>query len=326
MGRNYRTYRDGCTHHVYCKAVDGNIIFYSSRDCIYYITLYYHLARRYGIVTRAFGIMPNHVHSNEEAPTEESFFSFQRDLTRVFTKEYNSEHKRTGRLFIKPFGFAPKIVGKRVRDNIAYIVNNPVVGKLSKTIDSYRWNLMAYRNTDHPFSNKILLNKASYRLRRSLGRLQYYFDNGIPLNYACQRMLFDGLTSKEVAQLTDRIIYMHNFLDYGAMADYYQGSIENAVTAISANSGSEHDIPEDFDDYSVYKKMSQLAMKNGVDLKECNFETWTVDELAQLADKFSWAGFSSKQIRIFLHLKQERFSVRGAQLIDNQRKESFNGS
>lgn len=249
--------------------------------------------------------MPNHVHSNEEAPSEEAFFNFQMDLNRVYTKQYNSEHKRSGRLFLKPFGFAPKTVGKRVRDNIAYIVNNPVVGKLSKTIDSYRWNLMAYRSTDHPFSEKILLNKATYRLRRSLGLLQYYYDNMIPLNYACQRMLFEGLSSKEAAQLTDRIIFMHNFLDYGAMADYYQGDIEKAVMTISANSGSEHDIPEDFEDYSVYKTMSQLAMKAGADLKQCNFEIWPVDELAQLADRISWAGFSSKQIRKFLHLKQE---------------------
>lgn len=305
MGRNYRIYRDGCTHHVYSKAVGGNIIFYSSRDCIYYITLYYHLARRYGIVTRAFGIMPNHVHSNEEAPSEDAFFNFQRDLTRVYTKGYNSEHKRTGRLFLKPFGFAPKTVGKRVRDNLAYIVNNPVVGKLSKNIDSYRWNLMAYRNTDHPFSEKIILSKASYKFRRSLARLQYYYDNGIPLNYACQRQLFDGLSSKEAAQLTDRIIFIHNFLDYKAMAEFYQGSFENVVTAITANSGSEHDIQEDFEDYSVYKTMSQFAMKYGVDLKECNFETWTEDELAELTDRFRRAGFTPKQIRKFLHLKQD---------------------
>lgn len=306
MGRNYRKYRDGCTHHVYCKAVDGNIIFYSPRDCIYYITLYHHLARRYGIVTRAFSIMPNHVHSNEEAPSEEAFFNFHRDLARVYTVEYNSYHKRKGRLFLKPFGFAPKTVGKRVRENIAYIVNNPVVGKMSRNIDSYRWNLMAYRNTDHPFSEKIILNKASYRLRRSLCLLQYYYDHGIPLDYACQRMLFDGLSSKEVAQLTDRILYMHNFMDYGAMADYYQGDMEMVIMAISANSGSEYDIPEDFEDYSVYKKMSKLSINYGVDLKECNFESSPVSELSHLACQFSRAGFSPKQIRKFLHLKQER--------------------
>ena len=303
MGRDYRKYRDGSSHHVYIRAVDGNIIFYSSRDCIFYLSLYYHLAKRHGIVTRAFSIMPNHVHSNEQAPSEESFFSFHRDMARVFSKEYNAEHGRTGRVFEKPFGFAPKTVGKRVRDNIAYIVNNPVVGKLCKGVESYRWSLMAYRDSDHPFSEKIVLNKASYRLRRSLRRLQYYHDNGIPLDYACQRLLFDGLNSKETAQLTDRIISMHNCLDYNEISRFYNDSIENAILAISANSGSEHDIPEDFEDYSAYKEMISLASQNGIDRQKCNFEILPPKEVSRLAELFSRLGFPFRQIRKFLHLK-----------------------
>ncbi len=305
MSKDYRKYLPGQAHHVYCKAVNGYIIFYSSRDCIYFLTLYYHLARRYGIITRAVSIMPNHVHSNQQAPSEESFLNFNRDLTRDFAREYNKEHKRNGRLFLKPFGFAPKTVGKKIRDNISYIVNNPVAGKLSGTIDGYRWNLMAYRNSDHPFSEKIVLRKASMGLRRSLALLQYFFDNGLPLDYARLRFLFKGLGPKETAQLTDRIISMHNFLDYDAVAEYYQGDIENAVVSISLNSGSEHDIPEDYEDYSKYKMMLQTTKASGIDLKQCNFETMPADHLVRLADIFSTAGIPIKQIRKFLHLKME---------------------
>ena len=306
MGRSYRKYQDGNICHVYCKAVNGNIIFYSSRDIIFYLTLYYHLARRYGIVTRAIAIMPNHVHSNEQARTTESFISFHRDLNRIFTKEYNQEHKRSGRVFIKPFGYAPKYKGKTIRQNITYIVNNPVVGGLCKDIDSYRWTLMAYRNSDHPFSEKIVLNKASFRLRRSLTRLQYYYDNGIPLNYACQRVLFQGLNPKETAQLTDRIISMHNCLDYNRIAKYYNNSIENAVLAISANSGTEYDIKEDSEDYSLYRTMTKIALKEGVDLKQCNFETMDAEQLTNLADKFLCAGVPPKLVCKFLHMERTK--------------------
>lgn len=214
MSQDYRTYHEGSTHHVFCKAIGGNIIFYSVQDCIFYITLYYHLAWKYGIITRAFSIMPNHIHSNEQAPSRKAFVDFHRDLNREFTMTYNAEHKRSGTLFMKPFGFAPKTVGKKIRENIAYIVNNAVAGNLADDLDEYRWNLMAYRNTSYPFSSKIALNKASNRLRRSVKMLKYYYSCGLPLTYDRQRELFKNLSSEEAGQLTDLIISIHNCLIY----------------------------------------------------------------------------------------------------------------
>ena len=305
MSKDYRKYRERSAHHVYSKAVDGNIIFYSVHDCIYYLTLYYHLAKRYGIRTLAFSIMPNHIHSCEQATLQDNFVLFHCRLASEFSQKYNAQHHRKGPLFMKLFGFAPKTVGKKVRDNIAYIVNNPVVGKLCKNIEEYRWNLMAYRNSDHPYSEKICLSKASYRLRKSISMLKYYFENGIPLDYTCQEILYKGLSKKESAQLTDRIISMHNCLDFKELARYYQGDIENAMIAISANSGSEHDIPEDYEDYSLYKEMMRLALDLGIDLTTCNFECLPEEELAKIIWQFNRAGFPPKQIRKFLHLPRK---------------------
>lgn len=302
MSKDYRKYRECQAHHVYSKAVGGNIIFYSVHDCIFYLTLYYHLAKRYRIKTMAFSIMPNHIHSNETAPSREEFVLFHCRQASEFSQKYNVQHNRKGSLFMKSFGFAPKTVGKKVRDNIAYIVNNPVVGGLCNNIEENRWNLIAYRNTDHPFSEKIKQNRASYRLRRSLAMLQYYFDNGIPLDYTCQRILYKGLSKKESAQLTDRIVSMHNCLDYKAIARYYQGDIEKAVITISANSGSEHDIQEDYEDYRAYNDMIRLARDCGVDMATCNFEVWSKEDLDKIIWRFNRAGFQPKQIRKFLHL------------------------
>ena len=249
--------------------------------------------------------MPNHIHSNEVSPSRENFILFHCRLASEFSHVYNKQHNRSGGLFAKSFGFAPKSVAKRVRDNIAYIVNNPVVGNLSKKLEDYRWNLMAYRNTDHPFSEKIIMSKASIRLRRSLSLLNYYHEKGIPLDYTCQNVLFKGLSVKESAQLRDRIIYMHNCLDYYAASQFYQGDIEKAVMTISANSGSEYDIPEDYEDYSVYKSMIKVAQEAGIDMDTCNFENCTPGKLNLLIEKFTLLGFSAKQIRKFLHLSPE---------------------
>jgi len=112
--------------------------------------------------------------------------------------------------------------------------------------------------------------------------------------------------------MTDKIISMHNFIDYNAVGQLYKGGIETAVKVISANSGSEHDIPEDYEDYKAYPKMMKLAVELGINLRSCNFETLQPEDKAILAERFSYAGFPAKQIRKFLHM------ARGTQLTENQ--------
>lgn len=61
-GRNNRLYRDGCAHHVFLKALEGNVLFYRTEDYVFFLTLLYYTARRYGIGIEAVCIMFNHVH------------------------------------------------------------------------------------------------------------------------------------------------------------------------------------------------------------------------------------------------------------------------
>ena len=309
MGSNYRRYIDGSSHHVYNKGIEGNIIFYSHWDCILYLTLYYLLGKQYGITTWAFCIMPNHVHSNVSAHSYEHFESFHRDLFSKFTLEYNNGHSREGGIFKRPYGYAPKTYAKRIRENISYICNNPVVGNISTDIDGYKWNLMALRATNNPFSEKIILRKASNPLRRSIVLLRYYHETGMPLTYVRQRRLFTGLDPNEIKQLTDRIISFYNCLDYTAIANIYGGDINNAIIAINANTGNEYDIPEDKEDYSAYYEMLKITSKSGIDLKTCNFEKWPQEKLTKMAHMFSKAGFHKAQIGKFLHLKREWWKV-----------------
>lgn len=246
--------------------------------------------------------MPNHIHSNEQAHSQEDFFSFHRDLNKQFTRTYNEEHNRTGPLFVKPFGFAPKSVAKKIRENIVYILNNPIVGRLSNSVDQYKWNLMAYRHTSYPFSEKIVLNKASRRLRRSVKMLKYYFNNSLPLTYNRQRVLFRTLDTEETLQLTDLILSLHNCLDYDAIGEFYDGDVENALKSARSYSGTDHDIPEDYEDYRAYKKMMKLSQASGIDLKTCNFEIMTEKELKSLSKRFRINGIDISQIQKFLHL------------------------
>ena len=132
--KRYRFFKAGVPHHVYVKAENSFILFYTQEDVILYFTLYSSLARKYGIRALSFCIMPNHIHSVEIAPDKKSFLKFHAQLGSILTKEYNLRHNRKGKLLASPFGYAPKTVTKRIRDAVCYVANNPVAGGLSDSI------------------------------------------------------------------------------------------------------------------------------------------------------------------------------------------------
>ena len=135
------------------------------------------------------------------------------------------------------------------------------------------------------------------------------------------KALFKSLTQEESAQLTDHILSLHNCLDYDAISVLYGGNVENAVAAAKINTGSEHDIPEDYEDYRVYSKMMIIARDFGVNLQSCNFEVMPEKEIRRLANKLSRAGFPIKQIRKFLHISDRIVQNNcGTQSPDNKRK------
>ena len=303
MGKGYRVYREGYPHHTFTRGIDGNVIFYSTADCLYFTTLYCCLARRYGISPMAFSIMPNHVHSNERAPGKRQFLLFHSRLNSEFSHGYNEAHGRAGALLDPEFGYAAKTVGKRIRDNLCYIANNATVGKLCDDILKYRWNLLAYRESDHPFSEKIVLRRSSRALQRAVRLVRYFRDGDVPMTYVRQEVVMKGLNAGERQQLTDFIIVQYNCLDYRAMESFYQGSFTQACLSFRANSGSEYDIPEDYEDYSIYREMNRLARNRGVDLEHGAFETMHPDVIASLVRLYQMKGFPVRQIRRFLHLK-----------------------
>ncbi len=309
--REYRSFQDGQAHHVYIRGKKGAVIFYSIEDCILFFTMYMTMARRYGIRTCAFCIMPNHVHSVEVAKNNEEFSNFHRHFESMFATEYNTGHGRRGQLFDRDFGYAPKIVGKKVRDTLAYVANNPVVGRLSKDVLGYRWNMLAYCQDNYPFSSPVRLASASRALRRAVKRVDFLFRNGQYLDYGIQRSLFMKLSRTEKNQMVDYILCKYNMLDYSLLERNY-GTFENAIAVFDSSSGSEHDIPEDWGDYSQYPRMIGIMASSGEDMSTCNYENRSPEELGRLVRMFSNKGHSSRAIEKFLHLDRGSY-VPGSQ-------------
>jgi len=300
-----RIFKPNTFHHVYTRAQNGNIIFYSQEDCLYYLSLYYILAKKYHILSIGFCIMPNHIHSCESCHNNTDFTNFHMVLSREFAKYYNIRHNRKFQLFFHCFGFAAKPVGKSIRSCIAYIANNPVVGKIATNVTDYRWNLMAYYNNNHPYSEKLILRFASKKLRRSLALLKYHHSAGKVLNYAIQERLFYDLSPQERNQLTDYAVSLYNPIDFDRIIKLYNGNFSNILYNINCNTaGKEYDIPEDWEDYSIYSKMLRAATKEGIDMTTVNFETFDSDRINELWYKMSLTGANRRQICRFLHQDQ----------------------
>ena len=296
-----RSFKAGYPNHVYCKGINGNMVFYSTADCIYYLTLYSCLAKRYHIRTTAFSIMPNHTHSQQEAASKKTFITFNQELSGMFTLGYNEQHEREGGLFESPFGSVPKTGAKYIKNNLSYINNNGAEGRLSEGVLDYRWNLMAYCKSDHPFSEKIVPSKASQRLRSAMRYVLKLCREGKPIGYKVQGFLFKGLNTKERKQLVDYIIVQYNFMDYSALTKYY-GSFDNALAAMNSNTGSEHDMREEWEDFSEYKAMMEVSGKAGYKMERINFKSLDKETLFKLAVKLSTVTRSRKKICRFLHL------------------------
>lgn len=163
----YRHFVSDSPIHVYTKGVNGGILFYTLEDYLCYFSRYMCDAYKYGIKVVGVTMMPNHVHSSEQSSAEESFIRFHQETEAAFALDSNKRRSRSGPVFKHRFGYAPKTTAKTIRDSFCYQANNPVVGRLSRTVLEYRWNFLAYYQSDHPFSEKIMLKKASRRVRRA---------------------------------------------------------------------------------------------------------------------------------------------------------------
>lgn len=299
-----RIYTEGVPHHVFTRGIEGNFIFYNTMDSVFYVTLYYCLAIKHKIKTTAFSLMPNHIHSQQQAESEASFTAFNLELDSKFALSYNKWHNRSGALFDK-FGCVPKHVGKTIKNNISYINNNGPVGLLSNGVLGYKWNLLSFYWTDGIFAEPECEPPGlSSEYKRAVKLVDYHHRHCSPLTYEVQERLYAHLNTNEKNKLINYILWKYNVVDFTEMIRYY-GTFENAIIAMDANCGSEPEIQEDWEDYSVYREMLKIVNAKGYDTRHINFETMDSFTLGKLALELSAVHNAlPKQVRKFLHLHQ----------------------
>lgn len=289
--------------HIYCRSADKTILFFDDIDRLAYYTAFSSRARKEGVTVLALAIMFDHIHHLSGFANADAMASFMRDHLSFFALEYNEDMGKHGPVFEKAYGNAPKSGTKRIRTSIAYIDNNHTEKQLCARVEECRWNFVAYLASDHPFSEKIQMDKASRKLRRAIAKVRAC--DG-PIGYRRLRSMFDGLDKKETEQLTDYIISKYYPIDREAVLSYYGGDYQTMLTALNSNTGNEYDIKEDFDpgSHQIYVKMIDLCKRSSYrhNLKRIQVATpsqkrFIADTLIKLTD------VNRHQLQKFLALK-----------------------
>lgn len=255
-----RRIKEKAFQHIYQNTVGGVLLFYNDMDRLVYCTAFAVTARKYQAQVLAFSLMYDHTHSSVRLEDPFKLGDFVRDYTSIYAMEFNRDIGRHGPLFQCAYGNAPKVGAKAIRTNVAYIDNNAVEKQLCMKAEEYRWNLIAFLDSTHPFSKKIDRSHASRRLLRSLKRVEAFSKADTFLPYPILRSMFDGLTEEEKEQLTDFILLTYLPLDKEERMSLY-GNYENMLMAINSNTGSEYDIKEDFDTcpHTIYRELLQAC-------------------------------------------------------------------
>lgn len=228
------------------RGVRKQIIFFDVFDRLFYLMSYAATARKMGIPTLALSVMYDHLHSLSLFENRVQMADFTRNHLSFFALAYNQDADRKGSLFEKAFGNAPKWTLKKIRSVIIYIFNNHVEKNLCEHAEDCRWSLVAYLGSNHPFSEKIDLKKASAHLRRDLKSIDSFVRQNSVIPYNVLRKYYQGLSAKEKEQLTDYLVCQYCPLDRERILSFFEGSYDMLLTALHSTTGNDYDIKEDY--------------------------------------------------------------------------------
>lgn len=296
-----RKYFPGEVIHLYQRAVHGHNLFYSLEDRLVFLTAFYHFSRKWNVKVLGLCLMTDHLHVLLISDSRSKVSSFVNAYSSMYAKLFNASCGLKGQLFAKSYGSAPKVGAKKTRTAIAYLFNNPVEKNMCLKAEDYRWNLLAYGRSEHPFSNPI--HKKSKNLSYAMKEARSCHQRDRYLTYNFLRRIMKKLSDVETEQLVDYVICLYNPIDYGKLLRYYD-SYGSMVLAVNSNVGSEYDIHEEYNPYSdnIYDQMS-LLVKQKLNVVAKNLLSLTIDEKLKVAAFIKrYLNVTNRQLCKYLHL------------------------
>ena len=287
--------------HAFMKGLSGYGIFYRTEDFLVFITIVSVLVRKMNLTILSFCPMFNHIHFLIKDISKQRLRSFIQRVAITFVKQYNMYYSREGSLFKKAFGYSIKRSVKIIMGSCAYVFNNTVAGKLFKTAKEYKWNLLAYLESDHPFSKPLVKKTCRHKMRIFLEKVDYFNKNNMYLTYNVLESIFDKIKKEEHSQLVDYILSKYSFLSKEALLELY-ADYDHLIAAINSNAGSEYELEDEYGDHSCYRTMLGIVRKLGYKGNKLNFEALPSEEVDDLYNLIlSNTAIPSYNINRFLH-------------------------
>ncbi|MCR4824242.1 MAG: hypothetical protein K5849_02675 [Bacteroidales bacterium] len=291
--------------HIYKISDDSGVIFYRSEDHLVYFSIQSVMARRHNMRVYCSCHMYNHIH-NLSAPVDPvQLIDHEHDINSVFVQAYNKETGRSGPLFQRPFGSAPKQSEKDQRSALIYIFNNPVEKKLCHRSIEDRWTFLAYYENDYPFSERPVLSQARWAYRNAVKLIENEYNAGRWLKYPMLHYLFSQLNTREKEQLTDFIVQRYFFFDRQSCYSLF-GGYEQMLNAIDITKGKEFDVGEVYDQQSdiAIREMCLLAGRYGLLKAGLPLLNLPESRCASFAEYLrTHTSATNRQISRFLHLQ-----------------------
>ena len=285
-----RPFLSGILNHCYQRSAGGGLLFYSQSDYLVWFTIVCVTAVKYRVTILALCPMPDHTHFSVTVDTVQALSGFMGAVNRAFSHEQNKLCHTRSAWFERSFGSVPKTGAKDGRGNLIYVGNNPVERQLAAHAEDYRWTFIAYAQSSHPFSEKLVIRDSSWKMRNAIREVRALHKSGKPMNHAVLKRITAKLNEKEIRQLTDFIIITYNVIDYKQALRFFDGSYEHFLTALHSSTGREYDLNETF----VGKSDKHYAQMVKVLLKE--------KQLSDIHDFLAWP--DSEKMKLFNILRQ----------------------
>ena len=285
-----RFFKSGILNHCYQRSADYGLLFYTKSDYLVWFTVLCTVAPRHGVKILAVCPMPDHTHMAVTARAVCDLSRCVGEVNRTFSRLYNEVCNIKASWFERPYGSVPKEGSKVGRNCIIYVGNNPVERKLTTRAEEYRWTFLAYSLSKHPFSQKLVLRRASWPMRQAVREVKAQHADGKPMRYNQLKRLGRKLSEQEREQLIDFIISTYDVIDHKEALRYFDGSYEKMTSAMAISTAREHDLNETFVGWSdrPYAKMTRLLMDKY--------------ELNDIHELLSWP--SNKKAEAYRYLKR----------------------
>ena len=229
-----------------CQRADSNyLLFYTVSDFLVFFTIVCVMVRKLKVRLLSLVLMYDHYHMSVISKGAKQLSSFISACTKAFVAENNPICHRSGQLFQHSFLSVPKKGDKAARTNLIYLGNNAVERRIVKKAEDYRWGFLAYAKSKNPFSEPLVIRRASWPMRKAITEVRSHYKAGRYLNYAVLKRISAPLNKREQLQLTDFIIDTYNVIDYDAAIRFFD-SWEDMILSMHATTGNEYDLNEVF--------------------------------------------------------------------------------